>query len=389
MRGACGVDIDKDRIFLSFAVLKKRVPVFVGESQIVNGLGEGDIIKFLQDNVEILAREIAAAQEKYSLQIEKLFLKLPAGLEKMNLVEEVVVLKRAKKINPHDIVFIKKYLEDNTLDWDDYCIHHFPLDFGVEGKAFTNLPVGLWARRIRVKSLLITVKDRLRMQIEDIFNNYNVIFGGFVSSGVSDYSCVFSGGDKNGVQAVVRVGYDGSFLTIVEKGVIRSSESFCFGLKYIIEHIAKSFSLPIALADEIFTRYISFQSERSSSGTFSPGKEISVKDGDIYINLSMDSVNNIVMNFVQENISTIISRADYANLPEISFSFLGRLNQKEEFIDFLKTFVKHQITPLPQACSVSSSWGCVRYGVLKFLENRVQPKVSLLDRISKIYKDYF
>jgi cell division ATPase FtsA len=390
MRAVCGIDLDKDRTFLSFAVLKKNVPLFVGEVVMNKGLGCGDVVQFLQDNIEILYKEIEAVEKKHVFQVVKLYLKLPPGMEKMNVAEEVVVLKRTKKINTGDINFIKKYLEDNTLDWDDHCIHHFPLDFGIEGKAFESLPLGLWTKRIRVKSLLVTVKDRLYTQVAGILNNYDIQFGGFVSSGVCDYSSVFSAGDKQGVKAVVSIGYDGAFLTVVDNGFIRSVENFPFGLRYIIDMIGKKFSLPGELAEEIVERYISFTSELGNAdGIVSSGKEVSVKDGDVYINISIVSVNSLLKSYVQENVATIVARIDTACAGKVSLSFLGRLNRIEGFFDFLKTFVKHEIIFTPFASDISSSFGCARYGVLKFLENKVQPEISFMDRISLVCKEYF
>jgi len=390
MRAVCGIDFDKDRIFLSFAALKKNVPFFAGETVIDKGLGNSDIVQFLQDNIELVHKEIETAEQKRAFQVTKLYLKLPPGMEKMNVAEEVVVLKSTKKINNGDIKFIKKYLEDTALGWDDHCVHHFPLDFGIEGKAFESLPVGLWTKRIRVKSLLVTVKDRLYTQIENIFDNYDISFGGFVSSGVCDYSSVFSAGDKNGVKAVVSVGYESAFLTVVDNGFIRSVESFPFGLRRIIETIGKKFSLPDESVKEIIERYISFAPERNNAdGAFSAGKEVSLKDGDIYINLSIATLDNLLRNYVQENIATIVAHIDPAYAGKVSLSFLGRFNKIEGFFDFLKTFVKYEIIPTPFAADISSSFGCARYGVLKFLENNVQSKISLMDRISGVCKEYF
>jgi len=390
MQAVCGIDLDKDKVFLSFAGLKKNIPFFINEVEIDRGLGDCDIVDFLHDNAELLCKKIASVENKRALRVTKIFLKLPPGMEKMSVVEEVVVLKHTKKINPRDIKFIKKYLEDNALDWDDHCIHHFPLDFGIEGKAFDSLPVGIWAKRIRIKSLLVTVKDRIRTQVESIFNNYDIVFGGFISSGVCDYSSVFSSQDKKGIKAVVSVGYAGSFLTIVDNGLIKSVESFAFGLRQIMEHIAKNFSLPSDLAMEIFERYVSFLPEyNNADGAFSAGKEVSVKDGDVYINFSILSVNNLVKNFVQDNIATIAARIDITRSVDVSLSLLGRLNKKEGFFDFLKTFVKYAMVPVPFDSDTSSSFGCARYGILKFLENRSQAKVSFVDRVSLVCKEYF
>jgi len=310
-------------------------------------------------------------------------------MERMNTAEEVVALKRTKKINFQDISFIKKYLEDNALDWDDCCIHHFPLDFGVEGRSFEALPVGFWTKRIRVRSLLVTVKDKVRTQVGDILNNYNIAFGGLVSSGVSDFSAVFSDADKKNVKAVVSVGYDGSFLTVVDKGVVSFVDSFCFGAKYVIEHIARNFSIPFDLSREIFDRYLSFEEARGAGeSACAADKEISIKDAGIYINISLSSLNAAVREYVRENLLQILGRLEAVDGRAVTVAFLGRLNGKDGFAGLLKDFVKYD-TVLPEVNQHSSSFGCLRYGMMRFLEKRHMARLPLTQRLSKLYKDYF
>jgi len=96
-----------------------------------------------------------------------------------------------------------------------------------------------------------------------------------------------------------------------------------------------------------------------------------------------------VKNFVQDNIATIAARIDITRSVDVSLSLLGRLNKKEGFFDFLKTFVKYAMVPVPFDSDTSSSFGCARYGILKFLENRSQAKVSFVDRVSLVCKEYF
>ena len=378
----CGIDIDKDKIFISFGALRRGDVDFIGEAVIPFDSGSGDFLNSIEANIDKMQNVIANKFQSSKVVLRRSFLKLPAGLEKMEVAEEVVALKRTKKIAPCDLLFAKKYLEDNALDWDDCCIHHFPLNFGIEGKAFDSLPVGFWTKRVRVKSLLVTVKDKLRSQAYDIFNNYDIPFSGFISNGICDFSAVF--GSSPDVNAVVNVGYDNTLLTVVDKGVLSAVESFNFGTKGIIDAISEHFSICFNLAQDIFDLHVSFLILIDGIQS----KEVVLKNGDDYVHVSMDKVNFLACEYLREKINLLLSRVKNDS-GVVKLAFLGRLNSKDGFADFLRSFVPFDVIVFDHPANSSSSFGCARYGVSRFLEKTQQSRVPLSQKLVNIYKEYF
>jgi hypothetical protein len=383
IKAVCGIDIDRDMTFLSFACMRKGNVSLLAVDVFNKGLGD-DLPKFFQDNIADLRRLIDNVAAKQKFSIGKIFVKLPVGLERMSVAEEVVALKRTKKIVHQDLFFIKKYLENNAIDWDDHCIHHFPLNFGVEGKAFESLPVGFSTKRLRMKSLLVTVKDKLRLQVQDIFDTYDMRFGGFVSTGVSDFSATFF--QSVGVKAVINIGYDSTLLTVVRGNVLQAVECFNFGLNNVIEALSGEFSLPNVLAREVFDRYISL---RPCAPTVpADNKEINLMDSGDYINLSVQKVNAVARDCLRGNIDQILARLVYDG-NDVQVAFLGRLSDKDGFEDFLHSFIPYQLQPRSTFDAAASAFGCARYGMSKFLENIIQPTPSLRERLATLYREYF
>ncbi|MCP4653167.1 MAG: hypothetical protein GY858_07280 [Candidatus Omnitrophica bacterium] len=385
MKGICGIDINTDRIFISFAAEKKSSPVFRGEIEVAIPLKEPNILEFLKEHVQEIVQQIRDNEKTYGLKVEKVYLKLPWGMETVKTYEETISLKARKKIAPKDISFAKKALETAALDWDDFCVHHFPVTYGIEGKVVNHLPIGLWTRKIRLKSNLVVIKDKLRRETKDMFDNLEMGFEGFVAPAVSAFSGSFIDIDNSGKQAVVSVGYDQSHLVIVTEGVITIVKSFDFGLKGAISILADKFSLPFSLAQKIFDRYV-FLQERPIAAAESFNKEVSVKSGDSYINLSINSLNTTLIQYIENNLQSILGCLDSSG---VTVSFLGRLNAKEGFRNILEKFVSFNIAPLPYAVNLSSSFGCLRYGALSFLEKDRRRKRTLMERLMKVYKEYF
>jgi len=375
----CGIDLDKDYAHLSFSRMKGDDMVFFREAVFNRGM-TGDFLLFFRDNIADLRALIDDNAIKHKFKVENIYIKLHPGVEKMTIAEDVVALSRTKKVSPADIAYAKKYLEDNAIDWDDFCIHHFPLNFGIEGKAYESMPVGFWTKRIRIRSLLVTVKDRLRLDMKDIFDNYDMPFGGFISTGVSDFSTSFT--SAKGVMAVVNIGYDTTLLTIARNNILCAVESFDFGVRYLVDAIAREFSISEAIAREIFELYVAF-------GISTVGnKSVSVKDGDEYINISISRSSQIVEMMLKDILSRIAVRLSHEG-EVAALSFLGRLNAKAGFYDFLKSFISYPVNMPRFTESFSSSLGCARYGSSRFLENISLPRQTLAQRLRTVCKDYF
>jgi cell division ATPase FtsA len=382
MKGCCGIDIDKDRTFISFATFKKLQPVFLKEAEAEVAFNSDGLADFLKNNGELINTVIQEAEKKLSIHADTVYLNLPFGLEKQTLVETTVPLKHRKKIDWGDIYFAKKYLQDAYLDWDDFCMHHLVLNYEVEGGIYRDPPIGLIAKKIKMKSFLLSVKSGFYKDIEDIFNNLERKLSGLIFPAFSILCAAFAEFSGQKLAAAVYIGYNKIYVITYQKGIVDLAFNSDFGIEKIYNGLAQKLILPASLAQEIFKRYVSF-------GDASHAKEVSIRNGETYINLSTQTVNSFVRSILVNECNEIFANLQNKIPPQAEISFTGRLNLKDGLENFLRTFSPYCAKVANQHKSLSSSFGCIQYGTSKCFEQSVKKNSSFFQAVTQVYKDYF
>ncbi|MCM8786737.1 MAG: hypothetical protein NC935_01630 [Candidatus Omnitrophica bacterium] len=380
MRNFCGITIDNDKTFISFVGLNKGLIKPIEEISLKLNF-DYDIINFFKKNALIISEKIKEKAKSYGFNIEKIFLGLPSQFVTIKTIEEVVPLARLKKITLADIEIAKKYVEDSVLCWDEFCLHHFVAWYQIEDKRYKLPPIGVVAKKIAIKSSIIYLKDKLYQEIDSILADADLNLGGFVEENISDFSMLSEKSDIGSTYVVINIRYTSSSFAIFKDGLFQLSKSFPLNLVTIFEELSKKFLISVETARNIFQQYFSF---KDTSYT----KEISIRNDNTYINISIGAFNSFLMAFIKNQIEILLEQIrEILELNDFKILFLGRLNIYEGFMDFLKTFITYNLV-LPVISTVNSSFGCVYYGLTKFLESYPK-KETFLNRILTIYKEYF
>ena len=380
MRGVCSVVLDSDRALISFGGLKKSYLNFLQEIEVPLSSSNGNLLSCLRENLDILDQKIKEVEKSFPFRFEKIFLELPWGFASKRKVADIIPLKRRKRISPGDIAFARKYLEDKFLDWDDFCIHHITTNYEVEGATYEKVPLGLRAKKIKLESQLFWIKDKVRREIEDIFDNLDREFGGLIDPGISMFSSSFRRKEK--IQAVLSVNYSNSCFVVRKKEGFIFSKDFDFSLKKMVEQLGRNFGLTPPLAEEVFNRYISFKE-------LPYFKEITIKREGGYLNLSTQTLNSFIKDYIKQELTYLLEQIKEVSQAEFIISFIGRLSVKEGFYGFLQSCTPYSLQAPIQKSSLSSSFGCLRYGVSPFLDSDYKSNGFFLRSILNIYKEYF
>jgi len=381
MKGACAIVADEDRAFVAFAKISGKRIFFIREADIPLRWRGSDIRGYLRDGLDILDKTIGDIERRHSFRVERVFVQLPIEATQLKTVCDTVALRRRKRITAGDIEFAKKYLEDKFLEWDDRCIHNVALGYRAEGASFRQAPLGVWSRKIEMNSSLAWVKDALYRDMEDIFDTIDRHFGGFIAPQIAAYASVFT--KRDGLQAVMVIDYGRSFLVVSDESGLRMEKQYNFGFKHLIDMLAKSFTLDVSLADELFRRHVSFKE-------IPYFKEVTLKKKDTYVNVSTQSLNVLVKECIRQQVHAAgeYLKTQVSHQP-IVFSCIGRLGAKEGFFSFIKECLPFEFQLPLQSSTRSSSYGCLCYGLRPFLENEHRRDTPLLKRIIKTYRDYF
>jgi len=379
MKGFCGIDLEKDKLFISFASFNKGRLNFLEEVKIDVSSEEYDFLEFFRKNITFINQKIIERKNIYSLDIFDIFINIDLDMVSEKVIEENVPFNKLKKISISDINFAKKYLENSSLEWNDLCIHNFVINYNINNQNYDSPPLGILTKKINLKSLLISVKNNLYDEVNSIFDAFNLKFLNFVYKPVSAFSIILKRDFKD--RAVFYIGYDKSYLVIYLDKKITAIKSFNFGLKSIFFEIEKKFLIPIALSKEIFNRYISFREDLLF-------KEITIKNNNSYMNLNINTLNLFIKNHIKDEISKILENFSNLEKKDIEFAFLGRLNLCDGFSEFVKNFVSYP-TEVIKDYGLSCSFGAIKYGIERSLENNFISKPSILKKIVEVYKEYF
>jgi len=385
MKVICGVDASSDRTFISFVGLQAKNVVLLDEIEVDIILSNTDILKFLRDNAGVITGAIKDRADELRARVSKIFLSLPAGMESRLIVEEVFPLNRRKKIGPRDIFLARKHVEDVRLDWDDFCLHNLTFGYEVDGKFYQRPPLGVWSDKIKIISLLFWVKDRLRREIKEVFDNVDMHLGGLISGAVSVLSGSFSGLPAAGAMAAIHIGYQESSLVVWSGERFEAREKIDFSATKIMSEIERNFSLSREIGKEIFDRYLSF----NDVPVF---KEISLRQEDAYLNLSSQALNSFVKSYVKRELSAILQNAvDVCGTDKYSLSASGRLNNKDGFEAVVREVLPENAVAIVPKSNLSLSFGCARYGVNRFLEDTFADGrlPGWFAYLLNVYRDYF
>ncbi len=342
---------------------------------------ETDIADFFRKNCDTFNAQIKSQEKELSHRFCDIYINLPPACENHSIVEEVVPLKRVKKISARDIVRSKKYVEDVFLDWDDYCLHHFVNNYEIDGVVHRMPPLGVWARKIKLNSHIFWIKDSVRREVGELFANFDRRLVNFTAHDFGIVAMFLCDCKTEGVEAALSIGYDHSRVVACSQGSVDCVGEFDFGIKKIIEALEKNFLLSFNLAQNIFDNYASFTE-------VPPAKEISIRDGSTYMNLSTNAINSFLKIYIKGQIEAMVSSIGGKVSAPFSLYFLGRLNGKEGFFSFVKELLPSQlaVSSLPQGL-LSSSYGCIRYGLTRFLERGKSQTIR--EKIAQIYREYF
>jgi cell division ATPase FtsA len=381
MNGVCAIVFDKDRSYASFARAAGKRLFFIKEEIIPFAANSEDIAVVLREASSAIEKTIQEVEKYHKFRVDKIFLQLPAAAARSKKVSDIIPLKRRKKINASDIIFAKQYLEDKFLDWNDCCVHNLVLSYEAAQNIFTKAPLGIWSHRLGLTSLLIWVKENIYREIEDIFDSLDRCFAGFIAPEIGIFSSAFS--QRRGRQAVISIEYEAARCVALSDGGLVFNEYAGFGLRDMIGELAKQFLLEDPLARELFERYISFKE-------IPYHQEVTLKKGQAYINLSTQSLNLFIKRYVKDKMGLIIDDIKRIfNDEMLNLSVIGRLGAKEGVFSFYKECLPYSLSMPLQNPALSSSYGCLFYGVKRFMENEFEKNEFFLQKVIKTYREYF
>ncbi|MFH1767784.1 MAG: hypothetical protein ABH858_01300 [Candidatus Omnitrophota bacterium] len=384
MKVILGLCLEDGLLSFLFAANHKGKLIPITSSFLNIERGQDDLSEFIKAYIDDLDREIREKEKKLSFNVSHVFFRLSDQYANKKVVEDIVSFntrKDEKRITYRDIIWAKKQLENISLECDDVCLHHLVMEYFLKAAVFNAAPIGLLARKIRLKSLIVFCRRSVYQNFGDCFDSIGCKFAGFVYDTLADYSLIYDANNKD-VCAVVNIKLRETRASYFYGNSFIKEDFFGFGEKDVIEAVARKFSLSLDLASSLVFNYGSFKD-------VSHAKEICVKDEASYLNVSAMSLNDFLKDIVSRRLGQIINTIKVKiNKSKLPVFFTGRLSRIDGFSDFVKNGLKLQLKETQVKKDIQAGYGALYYGITRFLELNVQPQ-SLFQRLFKVYKEYF
>lgn len=387
MKAICGIEIDKDKTFLAVAQTGKSYQ-FLGEEEIPLLYQHDTLSQHLSSNAELIAAKIEECEKKFSVKVDKIFLTIFSDDVYEKFVQETVSLPNKGNLSQRKISFVKKYVEDVSLNWDEVCLHHLPISYEINGSFFKVAPEGIDARKITLQSQLIWSKEKIKTHLVKTLCNLAYQYGGIVWAPLAALASCVSTIDKNNRYCVLFLRYQTADFIIYDKGKIKVISCPRVCVEQLIKMVETHFLLSLDLAEQIFNRYVSFSKRRIDSTQ----KDIRIKVENKYLSIDTYALSTFLKSYLHQEIGKVFKENFTDDLLEgLNFSILGRCNHFEGFYEFIKGILPEKVTFLPAKKSMQSSlYGALFYAYFPYFEQPAkEEKTPILQRLKNVYQEYF
>ena len=338
------------------------------------------------DDIDIILRR---KEKEFSAFARRLYFVLPHFMAKIKFWEEIYPLKKGKadkEITVKDISLAKRSLEAVALDWDDRLAHHFIIGYEVDNQKYNRLTTGIRGKKLKIKSMLISLKIDFYDAINEMVENRGRKLAGIVYSPLCDLCGVLNKKEiEDNTAAVVNIRDKDTVLTVYVKGLFHSLEKYPFGVGKLAAVLEDKFAISEEMAFDILRKHFTFNADAYE-------KEITLRREGSYIKISAPAVNATIENLYAKEIAAIHEKVtSLTSCSEPLFIFAGRGVSFTGFSDFIKGRFAFKLKN-PGLKLYFSNYGCVKYGLSLFLEKENIGKGGFFARIRdihKIYKDYF
>lgn len=382
MKGLCGIGVDPGslRALLVYSHHNRVIPL----TKIEIKISSQNFLDVLHTYIDTLEEEIRKREKKYSCAVEKIYCSLPFEWAKVKIVEDAIPLTtdKKKRLTLKDIRSAKNHIESVSLEWNEMCLHNIVLEYHLDNKIYTTLPLFLEGRKLTIKTQLIFIERKIFKEVENIFENIGRKFMGFVYKPLSDVSVNYQNAYQEVPCTTLNVGESYTLASGIRNHHL-CIDRFDFSERKIKAALEERFLLSQDVCAEILNRYVTFCDT-------SFHKEVVIKDGTKYVNISMSSLNSFLQDFTARELGAVIEKLKDIYDKKIKIVFLGKIAFMKGFYSFLRhRFPSLEAEPVCFQSVAAPLLGCIKYGRRRYLEEVSLPKKSFFQQLLHMYREYF
>jgi len=401
----CGLDIGAQSIKASLLKSGEDVkPVVLGvfETQ-THGFKDASVSD-LADLSECIHKTIVGLVRKTGVKLKEIQLGMGGELIEPRFSAAVMPLvdRGTKIITNRDVEKIETQAKLLGVKMDEVVLHHFSQYFKIDDTNTALNPVGLYGRKLEVKTLLVIVNNMLLKNLIKAVNQAGYDVSNVFFSSLCSAEAVLSEYQKRQGSVLIDIGSTQLNLLIFKEGQLKYLSSISLGGDHVTRNISQELQLAFDLAENIKQSYAFAISSESRSD-----EEILIKREEGYFPVKKERISHAVEPVVEKLVDFITSAInasgfyDQINMGIIMVgggSLLPGLPERIEQNINLSVKLGHVLIAskrLHNAAKYASSVGLAQLGLNKAYGFMAHPNghanfVSFIaNKIKELYQEYF
>lgn len=247
------IDIGSDTIkFVVAELYKEKLHILHSSSIKSKGIRKGLIIdsnlmvNSIKDGIKVVSNDLG-------FQIKKVIVNVPSYNAKFMYVTNKIEIN--EEITTEDVNKVIKSSVYGKIDSDYELVTVLPLEFVINESDSVEYPVGLKAKTLEIKGIMITVPKKNIFSVVSVMESAGLEVVDITLSGLSDYSEVKRDNIKNKVGAIINIGHDITNVSVFNKGKLMNTEVLQIGGHNVEKDIAYVFGINVIDARTIKEKF--------------------------------------------------------------------------------------------------------------------------------------
>ena len=259
--------VDLGSSFIKIVVLEAlngKLNVLSSTNYPSKGIEKG-LIKDEKEVITSIKLAFKEINESLGVKVDKVIISVPLDDARYSITEGYTTITSEEGlISSEDILNTLQASIYNKIPNNEELVTVMPIKYIIDDKAEVKNPKGLHAKKLSVKSMMITTNKRDIYKQVGVFSSAGIEVVDILFNSIGDYYAFKEKDFDLGSVATINIGSSKTEISIFNKGIISSSYLLPLGSEIIEEDLSYLYNIDIEKAKKIKDMFIIFDKELTS-----------------------------------------------------------------------------------------------------------------------------
>ena len=363
--------VDLGSNFIKIVVLEalnNKLNVLSSVNYPSKGIEKGLIIdeKEVITSIKLAFKEI---NESLGVKVDKVIISVPINDARYSITEGYTTITSEDEIiSSEDILNSLQASIYNKIPNNEELVTVMPIKYIVDDKAEVKNPRGLHAKKLNVKSMMITTNKRDIYKQVGVFSSAGIEVVDILFNSIGDYFAFKEKDYDLGASAVINIGSTKTEISIFNKGILNSSYLLPLGSEIIEEDLSYLYNINIEKAKKLKDMFIVLDKELASDNEIYETKD----NSNIKIKINQYEASDVASKKIREILEKSKKELNLLTKKEIRYIIIsGGITNAPGFKTIAsEVFGENVITKDLDVIGIrnnaySSSYGMIKYFIEK------------------------